>query len=123
MAIVLAVQQWRHYLLGHTFTIRTDQQSLKFLMEQREVGMEYQQWVSKLMGYHFQIVYKPGPSNKAADALSRISNQDGELCSLVSVGGVAWQQVQNAIQQDGYLQGLRGDLMAGKPLPKGYELI
>ncbi|KAA0032164.1 transposon Tf2-1 polyprotein isoform X1 [Cucumis melo var. makuwa] len=71
MAVVLSVQRWRPYLLGAKFVVKTDQKSLKFLLEQRVIQPQYQKWLSKLLGYSFEVVYKPGLENKAVDALSR----------------------------------------------------
>lgn len=45
MAVVLAIQKWRHYLLGRHFVVHTDQKSLRFLADQRVE--ELQRWVSK----------------------------------------------------------------------------
>jgi hypothetical protein len=40
LALVLAIQKWRHYLLGHRVKVRTDQQALKHLLEQK-VGIPF----------------------------------------------------------------------------------
>lgn len=103
MALVLAIQHWRPYLLGRPFTISTDQKSLKYLLDQRISTTDQQNWIAKLLGYQFTIHYKPGKENRAADALSRIS--EGELHTLLS--SPTWldgSHLQTGIESDPYLQ-------------------
>ncbi|KAA8514958.1 hypothetical protein F0562_018255 [Nyssa sinensis] len=73
LAIIHAIQTLRPYLLGRRFYIQTDQRSLKYLLEQRIATPEQQKWVTKLFGYDYEITYKPGRENNAADALSRVA--------------------------------------------------
>jgi len=70
-AITEAIAKFRHYLLDNTFIICTDQQSLKALTDQNLHRTEQHKWLKKLLGYNFQIQYKPGHDNVTADALSR----------------------------------------------------
>ncbi|CAA0828550.1 Uncharacterized mitochondrial protein AtMg00860 [Striga hermonthica] len=35
LAVLMAIQRWRHYLQGHKFIIKTDQQALKHLLDQK----------------------------------------------------------------------------------------
>ncbi|KAK8936216.1 hypothetical protein KSP39_PZI014037 [Platanthera zijinensis] len=71
IGLAKAVQHWRPYLWGRSFTIRTDHYSLKYLLEQRLTTVPQQRWVSKLLGFDFQVEHKAGALNRAADALSR----------------------------------------------------
>lgn len=71
MALVMAIQHWRPYLLGRRFIVHTDQRSLKYLLERRITTQNKPNWMAKLMGYDFKILYKKGSTNRVADALSR----------------------------------------------------
>ncbi|KAL0433095.1 UNVERIFIED_CONTAM: Transposon Tf2-11 polyprotein [Sesamum latifolium] len=68
-AITKAIKKWRQYLLGHTFRVFTDHKSLKELVTQTIRTPEQQKWLTKLLGYSFEIHYKPGRENVVADAL------------------------------------------------------
>ncbi|KAF7812105.1 Transposon Ty3-G Gag-Pol polyprotein [Senna tora] len=70
-AITQAVMKWRHYLLGRKFTIKTDHKNLKELMHQVVQTPEQQFYLSKLLGFDFEILYRTGRTNLVLDALSR----------------------------------------------------
>lgn len=75
LALVLAVTKWRAYLLGRHFIIKTDHHSLKYLVEQKLVTPVQQKWLSKLLGFDYEIRYKRGSENVVADSLSRIEKE------------------------------------------------
>jgi hypothetical protein len=52
-------------------------------LEQRLSSEEQQKWVTKMLGYDFEIIYKKGKQNVVADALSR-KDEDVEafLCAI-----------------------------------------
>ncbi|GKG23278.1 ty3-gypsy retrotransposon protein, partial [Tanacetum coccineum] len=80
-AIVEAVYKWGQYLLGRQFVIRTDHKSIKELMQQVIQTPLQQKYVRKLMGFIFSIEYKPGTTNRAANALSRMFEEDEQLAT------------------------------------------
>lgn len=55
LAVIFAVRKWRHYLLPSHFIIKTDQRSLKYLLEQRLNTPIQQQWLPKLLEFDYEI--------------------------------------------------------------------
>ena len=85
LALVTAVHKWRPYLLGSPFIIKTDQRSLKYILEQKIATPAQQKWLTKLLGYLFVVEYKKGCENKVADALSKRSDSAYEASVSPSV--------------------------------------
>jgi len=56
--------------MGNHFKIYTNQKSLNTFLTQTIQTPEQQKWTTKMQGYDFQILYKPGKNNIVADALS-----------------------------------------------------
>ncbi|KAJ3696419.1 hypothetical protein LUZ61_000124 [Rhynchospora tenuis] len=81
MALLTAVKKWRHYLLGQSFIIRTDQISLKHLLEQKITTALQHKGLCKLLGLTYTIEYKKGKENTVADALSRVQGQNWHIHS------------------------------------------
>jgi hypothetical protein len=83
MAILHTLKKWIPYLIGRHFKVKTDRDSLKYFLEQRLSSEEQQKWVTKILGYDFEIVYKKGKQNVVADALSRKDEYvEAFLCSI-----------------------------------------
>nr|GEZ36734.1 hypothetical protein [Tanacetum cinerariifolium] len=70
-------------MLDRHFKIRTDHFSLKYMLDQRITTPFQSKWLPKLLGFDYDIEYKKGVDNAAADALSRIKRQ-WELFSLLA---------------------------------------
>jgi hypothetical protein len=71
MAILHALKKWRPYLIGRHFKVKTNHDSIKYFLEQRLSLEEQQKWVTKILGYDFEIAYKKGKQNVVVDELSR----------------------------------------------------
>lgn len=114
MALVMAIQHWRPYLLGKKFFVHTNQRSLKYLLEQRITAQNQQNWIAKLLGYDFEIQYRMGATTRVVDALSRRKKdrEEGEK-ELNVVARPYWQdfeEVLREVENDEMLKRIRDEI-------------
>jgi hypothetical protein len=114
IGLVIVVHHWRHYLWGHTFLIRTDHFSLKFLLDQRQSTIPQHQWLSKLLGFYFRVEFKPGASNIMADALSHRDAADtGEVLALTAPTFKLYDDLRVELAGDPVLRSLCDEVRTG----------
>jgi len=71
LAVVWAVRHFRPYLYGHTCHLFTDHMALKSLLNTPHPSGKLARWGLTIQELDLHIHYRPGKTNKAADALSR----------------------------------------------------
>ena len=110
LAIIYALREWRHHLLGSPIKIETDHCSLKYFQTQPNLSQRQARWSEFMSQFDYQIIYLPGKQNIVADALSRRRdwNEQGEdnehqkhLASInSSVNNDILQRIRDAYSSD-----------------------
>ncbi|GJS18308.1 putative mitochondrial protein [Tanacetum coccineum] len=122
LAVILALERWRGYLLDRHFKIKTDHFSLKYLLEQRINTPTQMKWLPKLMGFDYEIIFKKGVENVSADALSRIHNE-AQLLSLFTSSPVTpelLKRIADTWEEDNELKAKVDKLKKGESVRNAY---
>lgn len=74
LAVLLAIENFRHYVEGTNFKVITDAKSITWLftITAANGNSRLLRWALKLQSYDFSIQYRKGKENILADCLSRI---------------------------------------------------
>jgi hypothetical protein len=71
VAVVHALNIWRHYLIGNKCEIYTDHKSLKYIFTQPDLNLRQRRWLELIKDYNIKIHYHIGKANIVADVLSQ----------------------------------------------------
>ena len=72
LGVVVACERFRHYIIGHNFTLITDCKAVELILRNpaAKPPIRIARFVTRLMDYDFDVIHKPGADNMA-DYLSR----------------------------------------------------
>ena len=106
LAVVTFTRQFKPYLVGRHFWLRTNHGSLTWLRNFKEPEAQLARWLEQLSEFDFEIVNRRGKSLVNADALSHLpcsqcgqehdSNQDTIPCANVRLVEHSQQSIREA---------------------------
>jgi hypothetical protein len=73
LAIVYALQKFRHYLLGKHFKMFTNHSVLKYMVNKPVLGGRICRWLLFFQEFDFEVIVKSGKLNAGPDHLSRVA--------------------------------------------------
>lgn len=95
LAVVKALQHFRHYLIGLEFTVVTDCNALKLTQHKKDLLPRVCRWWAYLQDFNFSLEYRKGSNLAHADYLSR------NPVSMCTVGKPHnWAQIAQAADEE-----------------------
>ncbi|CAG2191492.1 unnamed protein product [Mytilus edulis] len=85
LAVITFIHQFRHYLVGRKFLLRSDHASLRWLFNFKDPQGQLARWLETLSQYIFDIQHRPGVKHQNADSLSH-REYDLSLCDHIKQG-------------------------------------
>ena len=86
LAVVYFVSEFKHFLLGRKFLVRTDNSAVRYWMKIHSDGYDPQgqtaRWMVKLAAYDFDIKHRAGKQHGNADSMSRLPFLQCAQCEL-----------------------------------------
>ena len=100
-ALTYMLKQWRPYLLGRVFTVKTDHSPLTYYHSQERLTDKLVRQLDFISEFRFQCLHIPGKDQTAADGLSRRPDHyleaDGSERSLI--GKTIMQDVADTLEE------------------------
>ena len=69
LVIVVFTTYFRHYLLGNKFKVKTDHNSLIWLMRFKNIEGQLARWIEELQNYDMELLYSAGRDHGNADGM------------------------------------------------------
>ena len=73
MAAIATMEQFQYYLDGQRFTLETDHNHLRWIMNIKNPQGRLARWIRRLKAFDAEFVYRKGGCNEVADCVSRNS--------------------------------------------------
>ena len=93
LALVFALKQFRHFVLGRKFEVLTDHKPLQWLQSHTD-NPRICRWALSVQEFDFKITHISGKSNQVADALSR------KVCTTQRNFHISREDVKNSQKND-----------------------
>jgi len=76
LAVIYAINKFRHYITGYSTLVHTDHSAIKYLMNKPITNARVTRWLLLLQEFDITIVDRPGKENVVVDFLSRLTPDD-----------------------------------------------
>jgi hypothetical protein len=79
LAVVHAINKFRHYITGYEVFVHIDHSAIRFLMNKPIIDDRVTKWLLLLQEFNIIVLERPRKYNVVANFLSRIKNEDDDI--------------------------------------------